>query len=144
MRKILLEFMDGAADRPYRELIQHHIVKQSRSKLQQAVIGETILLPENLQPMIIDYIDETNSQLSYNQDFWSNASCKHAFEIIMEIAIDFLPIHNQISTVESALKPENQELAFQLFQIPTMSFAYSASTQKKQRKFMGIKKGLFS
>lgn len=143
MRKILSEFMEGAADRPYRELIQHHIKKQSTSKLQQAGVGEASLLPEELQPMVMDYIDETNSQLSYDQNFWTNATCRYAFEEIMEIAINFLPIQNRISTIESAFKPENQELAFQLFQIPTISFAYSASTQKKQRKFMGIRKGIF-
>ena len=143
MRNILSEFMEGAADRPYRELIQHHIKKQSTSKLQQAVVGEASLLPEELQPMVMDYIDETNSQLFYDQDFWTNASCRHAFEEIMEIAINFLPIQNQISTIESAFKPENQELAFQLFQIATISFAYSASTQRKQRKFMGIRKCIF-
>ena len=46
MRKILSEFMEGAADKPYRELIQHHIKKQSTLKLQQAVLGEASLLPE--------------------------------------------------------------------------------------------------
>jgi hypothetical protein len=143
MRKILAEFMKGAADSPYRELIQHHIKKQSTSKLQQAALGEASLLPKELQPMVMDYIDETSSQFSYDQDFWTNASCRQAFEEIIEIAINFLPIQNQISTIESAFKPENQELAFQLFQVPTISFAYSASTQKKQRKFMGIRKGIF-
>jgi len=143
MKKILSEFMEGAADNPYRELIQHHIKKQSTSKLQQAVLGEVSLLPETLQPMVMDYIDKTNSQLSYAQYFWMHASCRDAFEEILEIAINFLPIQNQISTIESAFKSENQELAFQLFQIPTLSFAYSASTMKKQRKFMGIRKGIF-
>jgi len=143
MRQLLSEFMEGAADRSYRELIQHHMKKQSTSKLQQAVLGEASLLPEELQPMVMDYIDETNSRLSYDQDFWTNASCRQAFEEIMEIAINFLPIQNLISTIESAFEPENQELAFQLFQIPTISFAYSASTQRAQRKFMGIRKGIF-
>ena len=141
-RKILSEFMEGAGHRPYRELIQHHIKKQSASKLQQAVLGEASLLPEELQSMVMDYIDKTNSRLSYDQNFWANASCRQAFEQIMEIAINFLPIQNFIS-FESAFEPENQEIAFQLFQIPTLSFAYSASTQRTLRKFMGIRKGIF-
>lgn len=143
MKKILSEFMEGAADRPYRELIQHHIRKQSTSKLQRSVLGEASLLPEELQPMVMDYIDETNSQLSHDHDFWAKANCREAFKKIIEIAIHFLSIQKRIPTVESAFNPENQELAFQLFQIPTVSFAYSASTQKKQRKFMGIRKDIF-
>ena len=143
MKKILSEFMEGAADNPYRKLIEHQIKKQSASKLQQAVLGEASQLPEELQSMVMDYIDKTNSLLAYGQDFWMNASCRDAFEEIVEIAINFLPIQNQIPTIESAFKPENQELAFQLFQIPTLSFAYSASITKKQRKFMGIRKGIF-
>jgi len=143
MRKILSEFIEGAADKPYRKLIQHHMKKQSISKLQETIFGEISLLPEELQLMVMDYIDETNSKLGYDQDFWKNASCREAFKKIIEIAVDILPIQNQVSTIESAFKPENQELAFQLFQIPTINFAYSASTQKKQRKFMGIRKGFF-
>jgi len=139
---ILSEFMENAADRPYRELIQYHIKKQSTSKLMEATLGESSLLPEELQPMVMDYIDETNTQLCHDQQFWANASCRQAFEHIMEIAINFLPIQNRISSVEAAFESENQELAFQLFQIPTISFAYSASTQKAQRKFMGIRKGI--
>lgn len=142
MRNILSEFIEGTADRPYRELIQYHIKRQSTAKLQQAVLGEAALLPEELQQLVVDYIDKTNSQLAYNRDFWANASCRHAFEKIIEIAINFLPIQDQISTIESTFKVENQELAFQLFQIPTLSFAYSASTQKEQRKIMGIRKGI--
>jgi hypothetical protein len=143
MRNILSEFLGGAGDRPYRDLIQHHIKRLSTIKLQQAVLGEASQLPRKLQPLIMNYIDETNSQLSYDQKFWMSASCRQAFEELMEIALDLLPIHHRIYSIEDAFEPENQELAFQLFQIPTLSFAYSASTQKKQRKFMGIRKGMF-
>jgi len=143
MEKILSKFMKGAADKPYRELIQHHIKRQSTSELQYAVLGEQDRLPEELQKMVMDYIDMTNAQLGYNQLFWRHASCMQAFEMIIDIAIKFFPIRHQIPTIESAFEPENQELAFQLFQIPTLSFAYSASTQRAQRKFMGIRKGIF-
>jgi hypothetical protein len=143
MRNILSEFLEGAGNKPYRELIEQHIKKQSISKLQQAVLGETSMLPKELRPLIMDYIDETNLRFSYDQDFWEKTNCRQAFEQIMAIALNFLPIRNQISNIESVFKPENQVLAFQLFQIPTLSFAYSASTQRAQRKFMGIRKGIF-
>jgi hypothetical protein len=143
MKQLLSEFLKGAGDKLYRELIQYHIQKQSPSKLQESVLGETSLLSEELQTHIIAYIDVTNSRFSYDQAFWREANCKQAFETIIETAINFLPIKDRIPTIRAAYEPENQELAFQLFQIPTLSFAYSASTQKDQRKFMGIKKGIF-
>ena len=90
----------------------------------------------------MDYIDITNIRFSSDQAFWKEANCKQAFETIIETAINFLPIKDHIPTIQAAYERENQELAFQLFQIPTLSFAYSASTQKAQRKFMGIKKGI--
>ena len=143
MKQILSEFLNSAGDKLYRELIQYHIQKQSTSKLQDAVLGETSLLSEELQTHIMDYIDVTNTRFTCDQAFWKEANCKQAFETIIETAINFLPIKDRIPTILAAYEPENQELAFKLFQIPTLSFAYSASTQKAQRKFMGIKKGIF-
>jgi hypothetical protein len=54
--------LEGSANRPFRELIEHHINNQTTSKLQQAVLYETSLLPDELQSLIMDYIDETNSR----------------------------------------------------------------------------------
>jgi hypothetical protein len=142
MKDILSEFLKGAGDRPYRELIQHHLRKQSTKRLQEGVLGEISLLPKGLQSLMMDYIDVTNNRFSYDKNFWSKANCRQAFEQIITTAIDFLPIKDRISTIQAAFKPENQEIAFQLFQIPTLSFAYSASTQRAQRKFMGIRKGI--
>ena len=56
----------------------------------------------------------------------------------MLAAFEFLPINDRIKSIEASFGSENQEIAFQIFQITTLSFAYSASTQKKQQKFMGI------
>lgn len=143
MKQIVSEFLEGSGNKPYRELIQHHLRKQSAEEIQKAVLGESSLLPEELQTIIMDYIDMTNELFSYNKSFWSTANCRQAFEQIIQVAIDFLPIKERIPTLQSAFKRENQELAFQLFQIPTLSFAYSASTQRTQRKFIGIRKGIF-
>jgi hypothetical protein len=143
MKQLLTEFLSGANDKLYRDLIQYHIRKSSASKLQRAALGETLLLSEELRSSVMDYIDVTNSRFGYNSDFWQEASCREAFERIIETAIDFLPIQDRISTIQDAFKPENQELAFQLFQITTLSFAYSASLERGQRKFMGIRKGIF-
>ena len=139
----LEEFLSGAGNRPYRELVEHHIKRTSTKRLQEAVLSETALLPEEFQPLVLDYIDETNARFGYDREFWALTSCGDAFKAIIGAAISIFPLDVILESVESALEPENHELAFQLFQIPTLSFAYSASTQRKQRKFMGIRKGIF-
>lgn len=139
-----MEFLNGASERPYRELIQYHIKRTPSQDLRKAVLGETSMLPRKLQADIINYIDATNLRFSYDQSFWRKATCREAFEKIIKVAIAALPISDRISSLEQALEAGNHTLTFQLFQIPTLSFAYSASTQRKQRKFMGIRKGLFS
>ena len=143
MREYLTEFLDGADKNLYRDLIQYHIRKSTISKIKMAVLAEILQLPEELRSLITDFIDVTNVRFAYDSSFWHEASCKEALERIIETAIDHLPIRHCIATIEDALLPENQELAFQIFQITTLNFAYSASRERGQRKFMGIRKGLF-
>ncbi len=138
----LIEFLDGAGEKPYRKLVEYHIKRTPTKKLQQAVLDEIKLAPRKLEPTMMDYIDAVNEQLGYNSAFWEQTSCRQAFEKIIKIAVTTFQLDINIDSVEDALKPMNHGLSFQLFQIPTVSFAYSASTQRKQRKFMGIRKGL--
>ena len=143
METQLEEFLSGAGEKPYRELIQYHIKRTATRDLQNAALGETQMLPTNLQAFVMEFIDVISLQFGYDQAFWSRATCRQAFDAIINVAMDTFPISDRISSVAEALQKENHSLAFQLFQIPTLSFAYSASTQRKQRKFMGIRKGLF-
>ena len=138
----LIEFLDGAGEKSYRQLIEYHIKRTPTKELQKVVFGESTILPEKLRPMVMDYIDTVNEQLGYNSQFWARATCLEAFEKIINIALTTFHPDINIESVEDALNPKNHEISFQLFQIPTLSFAYSASTQKNQRKFMGIRKGL--
>ena len=141
---ILSEFLDGAGDRPFRELVQAHIRRQPTAKLHQAVLWEVSNLPENIRPKIESYIDAINERFGYDQEFWAEVTCLEAFTSFMLTAYEFLPIGDRIKSIESSFEDDNQAIAFGIFQISALRFAYSASTQKKQRKFMGIRKGLFS
>lgn len=143
MQSQLEQFLEGAASRPYRKLVEHHLKRSSASELMEASLGETALLPEDLQGLVMDYIDETNTRFAYHADFWAHTTCQEAFEKILDVAISVFPLKDRIKSVEDAMKPENHDLAFGLFQMPTINFAYSASMQRDQRKFMGIRKGLF-
>ena len=57
--------------------------------------------------------------------------------------LEFLPCVTPQQWLDDAMKPENHDLAFQLFQIPTHNFAYAAGKKREQRRFMGIRKGIF-
>jgi hypothetical protein len=61
----------------------------------------------------------------------------------IKLAIDVFADEEFIGQPDDPLWLQDEELAMQLFQIPTLSFAYSASSQRAQRRFMGIRKGIF-
>lgn len=139
-RNYLVEFLDGAANRPYRGLIQYHIRRQSTQQLLHAGIGERELLPEQHRGAVLVYIDAVNGAVGYDREFWATATCGEAMRVILRIADSSFELAGQICPGDP-LASADQNLAFQLFQIPTLNFAYSASQDRRQRKFMGIRKG---
>lgn len=97
-----------------------------------------------VQARMADFIDHVNERFGASWYFWQTATCEQAVWSLIETGIEFLPIRPVLKGQGDALKPgSNQMLAYTLFQVPTMSWAYSASTQRAQRKFMGIRKGIF-
>ena len=137
------EFVRTVGPKPYRELIQHHLKRQSTRQLQEGVAGTVEFLPAAAQGHVIEFIDAVNERMAYDQHFWKHADVKTAFGYVIQEAIKTLNIGQWMLAERDAYKTENHELAFNLFQIATLSFAYSASTDKKQRKFLGIRKGMF-
>ena len=131
-------------EKPYRELVQYHMKRQSIEQLQKAMFGEVEMLPKAFVPYVEEYIDIVSETLGYDKGFWKTATVSEAFKVILEISEEAFPIDNPIINLGDEMLPENHELAMGLFQIPTMNFAYGASREKKMRKFMGIKKGLFN
>jgi len=140
----LTKLLIAGGGKPYRELVQHHMKRQSIEQLQKAVSGEVEMLPETFIPFVEEYIDIINNDLGYNKEFWETSTVGEAFNIIIKIAIEAFPIANPIKKSGDEMTKNNHELAMGLFQIPTMNFAYGASGDKKMRKFIGIKKGIFS
>ena len=136
----LVRFLSNATDAPYRLLIQRHMRTQSARMMMAVVDYERGLLPEKLRPKVIEFIDAVNGRFGYDANFWRNGDCKTAFGWIIQEAIKTLPISDYVGAEQDAYRPENHALAFGLFQIATLSFAYSASLTPKQRKFMGIRK----
>ena len=140
LTKLLME----GGDKPYRELVRYHMKRQSIKQLQKAMFGEVGMLPETFVPYAEEYIDIVTQNLGNDKVFWESATVGDAFRAIIKISIEAFPIDNPIKRPGDEMFPENHELAMGLFQIPTMNFAYGAFREKKMRKLMGIKKGLFS
>ncbi len=136
------EFFRNTGPKPYRELIQHHLKRQSTRQLQEGVMGTVEFLPEAAQQHVTEFIDAANERLAYDQHFWMHADVKTAFGYIIQEANMTLNLDQWMSEGWDAYEADNLELAFNIFQIATLSFAYSASMDKKQRKFMGVRKGL--
>ena len=141
--RVATEFLQGTGGRPYRDLIETQMRRLPTDRLMAACNGEIQGLPAAVRGGIEFYVDQLNSRFGYDQGFWKTFDCNAAFYAIMDVAIASLPIQDSIPSARYALNDENQELAFSLFQIATLSFACSASTQRAQRKFMGIRKGIF-
>jgi len=139
----LSHFLDQLGSRPYNQFVELHVQQHSTQRLQTAVLEETLSLPENLQQEVMGFIDFVNLFCAHDQHFWRVATNRDAFQRILHIAISRLPLAGVINSVDDALRPENHDLANTIFLIATLSFAYSASTQRAQRKFMGIRKGFF-
>ena len=137
------EFLRNAGPKPYRELIQHHLRDQSTQQMQAGMAGTIELLPEAAREHVTEYIDAVNGRIGYDHNFWMHADVKTAFGFIIQEAIKTLNVGQWLSAEKDAYQSENHELAFNLFQIPTLNFAYSAWMDKRQRKFMGIRKGFF-
>ena len=134
----LAEFMDGAASRPYRELVEHHLQRESEYQMRLAVSWECSQLPEHMQTNAITFIDVAN-QLAYNRQFWATETCRDAYNRFIKIAVDVFDDKAFVGATNNPFWLQDEELGFRLFQIQTLSFAYSAISQRKMRRFMGIR-----
>jgi hypothetical protein len=71
----LYEFLAGAASRPYRDLVQHHIRHQSKAQLLAASVAEVDLLPHELKPLAERFIDLLNERILRDRVFWQTVLC---------------------------------------------------------------------
>jgi hypothetical protein len=141
----LSNFLENAKDKNYRDLIQHNIKTQSTEQLHKASLEEISFLPQSITNVsAMDFIDHCNF-IAMAPSFWKDNTCKTAFdEIIQEAINDLQGLPKKFKKIEDFLNnEENHEMAFNIFQLITLSYSYSASMSKQVRKQMGIKKGLF-
>jgi hypothetical protein len=139
----LYEFLTGAASRPYRDLVQYHIRRQSKAQLLAASVAEVDLLPQELRPLAASFIDLLNERILTDQAFWQTKCCQDAVDAIISLANLHFGISLPVPADPKSMSGVEQELAFGIFQIVTLTFAYNAVDQKRLREVMGIRKGLF-
>ncbi|MGH7828483.1 MAG: hypothetical protein ACREQ7_25290 [Candidatus Binatia bacterium] len=139
----LYEFLADAASRPYRDLVQHHVRHQSKAQLLAASVAEVDLLPPELKPLAERFIDLVNERILRDQVFWQTVPCQGAVDAIISLANEHFGISLPVPADPKAMSGVEQELAFGIFQIATLTFAYNAVDQKALREFMGIRKGIF-
>ena len=137
------EFLEDAGGRPYRQLIQHHIRKQDVRQLMAAAVGETDLLPSELRSDVMSFVDTLNAELLTSRNFWRTATCRDAIDRVLRMANQHFGLNLQVPVHPRAMPATDQDIAIGLFQIATLSFAYTAVDQEEAREFMGIRKGFF-
>jgi hypothetical protein len=129
----LQELYSGLRGKPYNQLIQHHVRKQNAKQIEQAMAAEWTTLPEEVRP-IAHHIGSFFNVPRMNPQFWKWD------------AADVLD--NITSTAHTRLTDDNlsydENVLFGIFQIVTLNFAGPASNDSAMRRYMGIKKGLFS
>jgi hypothetical protein len=123
----LNEFRTGIQGQPYAELIRHHIRRQTTQHLHDGGLDTIGFLPSIVRPLVGSFIDAWNLRI-YDREFW-RTDCATVLDAIVEDA------RNRLIAAQA---PTDDETLFNMFQIVTLNFAWSASDQPKFRKFIGI------
>lgn len=124
----LTEMRTQFAGTHFSQLVQHHLRRQSQRERTQGVHATIVLLPEAARELAEGFIDRWNTRV-YDQDFWQRDTADVFDEIIAD-ARNVLRPHGLAN---------DDEAAFNLFNIVVLSYAYSAYDQPKMREFLGIK-----
>ena len=135
---MLSRFLLDAGERPFREFVRHHVERQSATQIRRAAVAEASTLPKDLQPMVESYTDELNEQLLVRREFWQKSTCRDAVNTVLGLCNKHLGLSFELPVDVAKMSGVEQELALALFQIATLSFAYTAADQRAARKFMGI------
>jgi len=111
----------------FRELVAHHLRRQSRGERVQALQGTIALLPEKCRSVAEGFIDRWNTRIQ-DPAFWERDTA----DVFDEITAD----------ARNALRPfghdKDDEAAFNLFNIVVMNYAYNAELHPEMRAILGV------
>lgn len=111
----------------YAELIQHHLERQTPEERRRGLEGTRSLLPTRVQPAVEGFIDRWNER-AFDAAFWQ----RDTVDVMDAIVSDARALLASLDV------PAEDETLFNVFNIVTMSYAYSAADQPKMRAFMGL------
>lgn len=111
----------------FSQLVQHHLNRQSQDQRIDGIRGTIEMLPEHARPLVEGFIDRWNVR-AYEQQFWQTDTALVFEEIMQDARIVLLSIGLSV----------DDEVAFNMFNIVVLSYAYSAYDQPKMREFMGL------
>ncbi len=111
----------------YAELVEYHLKQQNQDDRIRAIESTTAMLRPSVRRLVMRFIDQQNAR-ALDRDFWQ----KDCASVLDEVTADAKRL------VETTGEHVDDETLFNLFNIITMNYAYSAWSQPKMREFMGI------
>ena len=134
----------------YKEIIKKHVKHTSELKAMQAITFEISQFPKKVQkdleisanPKSMFWLEISN--VFNDKEWWDKTTTTEALIAFWRIAHNSINyFKNEFEEAPKVLSVEWKKTAFGIYQMSTLWIAYNASREKKIRKVIGIKKGLF-
>jgi len=150
----LHELSERFRGKQFRELIQHHVRKQSIREIAFAIEGiKTTLGP--LESKVCEKVTDYFNILALEQNFWRSDCAEILIRFCwladrplergdenVKVDLSEYTAAVLLKTVSLPEKDKHGRL-FSLFQLLVLNYAFMAHEQKKFRRFAGIRKGIF-
>jgi len=121
----LSDVRTGFVGRPFSQLVLFHLKRQNQEQRIAGLRGTIEVLPPEIKKSVEAFIDRWNSR-AYDTQFWKNDTARTFDEILSDIKVFFSNEQDQL----------DDETQFNLFNIITLNFAYSAYDQPKMQDFI--------
>ena len=149
------EFIKSCDGKLYRDLIKHHYTKQDLKKLNFNMFATGTMISKKFEEDIIQILEFTSGQFCeltpmLDKKIYDRFTVEQAADLIFQLFINYSENDNIYRLPKSIKEPkdfyknhENQELAWNLFQVVTLNLAWKCSKHKPIRQIFGLRKGLF-
>ncbi len=137
------QYIRSVEKRPYRKLIEERVRSAGATQLADAFRAAETRFPDRLQPYLPLYLEAANDKFLCSRLFWQVSTCREALANILELATEAMPDDDEVRQAFRQPFADGGDLAHHLFEVPTASFAQAAAATRRQRHFMGIRKGLW-
>ncbi len=137
------QYIRSVAKRPYRKVVEERVRSTEAAQLADALRAAETRFPQRLQAYLPLYLEAAGDRFLGSRLFWQVSTCREAFANILELATEAMPDDDGVRQAYKEPFADGGDLAHHLFEVPTASFAQAAAASRRQRHFMGIKKGVW-